>query len=287
MSFADLEFDFHVAISTVAVIIREICNAIWEVLQPLEMPEPDKKMWLTKAEEFYEITNFPNCVGALDGKHIRVKCPPNTGSQYFNYKKYFSVVLLAAADAKYFFIFIDVGAFGREGDSSIFKNSNFGQRLMLKQLDLPQAKPLPLTSTPALPHVFVGDEAFGLNENLMRPFPSKNLTDTQRVYNYRHSRARRVVECSFGILSNKWRVLQTCISVHPEFVNTIVQCCCVLHNFVRRRDGFIFEETLSCDMVEFQQVASIGGRSSGISVREEFLNYFNGHGAVPWQSDRL
>lgn len=70
MSFADLEFDFHFILLTLAVIIKETCRAAWEVLQPLEMREPDKKMWLTKVEEFYEITNFPNCIGVHSTENI-------------------------------------------------------------------------------------------------------------------------------------------------------------------------------------------------------------------------
>jgi len=92
------------------------------------------------------------------------------------------------------------------------------------------------------------------------------------------------VECTFGILSNKWRVLHSVILVHPNFASIIVQCCCVLHNFVRKRDGFLFEDTLSCELQGVQESASVGGRSQGIEVREMFYEFFNGPGALPWQN---
>lgn len=291
MNFGDLEFDFHISRKTIRYIIKETCKVIWHTLQPQEMPAPDKEMWLVKATEFYEITNFPNCVGCIDGKHIRIQCPPNSGSQFFNFKNYFSIVLLGIADAKYFFTAIDVGGYGREGDSSIFKNSNFGKRMKAGQLDLPADKPIRLSADTAegtpVPHVFLGDEAFGLSRNLMRPYPSKNLSREKRIYNYRHCRARRVVECAFGILSNKWRVLHSVMLVHPDFASIVVQCCCVLHNFVRRRDGIVFEDTLSCDMTDIHEEAVTGGRSQGIEVRQLFCDYFNGLGAVPWQGSRV
>ena len=82
-------------------------------------------------------------MGSVDGKHIRMQCPPNTGSDYFNFKKYFSIVLVAVADANYYFTAIDVGSYVREGDSYVFKKSNFWKRFTAGQLDLPGDKALP------------------------------------------------------------------------------------------------------------------------------------------------
>jgi hypothetical protein len=60
MNFGDLEFDFKVSRKTIPGIVQDTCKVIWNVLQPLEMPEPNKEMWLKKSE-FYKFTNFPNC----------------------------------------------------------------------------------------------------------------------------------------------------------------------------------------------------------------------------------
>jgi hypothetical protein len=80
VNFGDLEFDFKVSRKTISNIVQETCEVIWNVLQPLEMPEPNKEIWLKKSAEFYKFTSFPNCVGSVDGKHIGMQCPPNTGS---------------------------------------------------------------------------------------------------------------------------------------------------------------------------------------------------------------
>ena len=86
-------------VSTVAGIISETCDAIWSALQPLYMPSPAKQDCLQIASEFETRWNFPNCVGAVDGKHVVIKSPANSGSIFLKYKGTFSIVLLAVVDA--------------------------------------------------------------------------------------------------------------------------------------------------------------------------------------------
>ncbi|XP_073474037.1 uncharacterized protein [Aquarana catesbeiana] len=97
-SFASLHYEFKLGKSTVSTI----------VLRDVVMRKPNKEEWNTKAELFWERCNFPNCVGAIDGKHIRIVRPVGSGTKFFNYKKYFSFVLLAMADANYSFTYIDI-----------------------------------------------------------------------------------------------------------------------------------------------------------------------------------
>jgi hypothetical protein len=63
-----------------------------------EMPEPTGEMWRKIADDFYSLWQFPNCIGVIDGKHFEIQAPKNSGSLYLNYKKNFSVVLLALVD---------------------------------------------------------------------------------------------------------------------------------------------------------------------------------------------
>jgi len=65
------------------------------------MPEPSEEQWKAIAEDFWNIRNFPNCIGAVDGNNVNIEAPDNSGSVYFNYKITFSVILLALVDVNY------------------------------------------------------------------------------------------------------------------------------------------------------------------------------------------
>ena len=106
---------------TVQTIIT--CDIIWDVLQPVYMPEPTRLDWINIGNQFYTRWNFPNCLEALDGKHIIMTAPAKSGSLFFNYKGSFSANLMALVDADYKFIYIDVGNYGSDADGQVFKCS--------------------------------------------------------------------------------------------------------------------------------------------------------------------
>jgi hypothetical protein len=115
----------------------------------------------------------------VDGKHILIEKPPNSGSYYYNYKSTFSIVLMAIVSAKYQFIMVDVGANGRISDGGVLKNTIFCQKLSQNQLNIPNARELP-GSNKTFPYVFAGDEAFQLLPNFMKPYNRAVLTDEKR-----------------------------------------------------------------------------------------------------------
>jgi hypothetical protein len=90
-------------------------------MQGIYMTVPDSvAQWEEIARNFQQKWNYPNCVGAVDGKHIVLRAPPNSGSLYYNYKGTFSVVLMALVDANYKFIIVDIGSYGKQSDAGIF-----------------------------------------------------------------------------------------------------------------------------------------------------------------------
>lgn len=180
--------------------------------------------------------NLPNCIGAVDGKHVNIIAPKKSGSTFFNYKKSFSIVLMAACDGYYRFIMVDIGAEGCNHDSAVFKASSFGAALMRGDLDIPPPKCLPKTNT-RFPHYLVGDAAFPLHENIIRPYPGSYIGEKKNVFNYRISRGRRCIENAFGILSQRWRILRRPINTSVEVAELVVQATIVLHNYLQSAEN--------------------------------------------------
>ena len=171
------------------------------------MPELNEEIWRASEEVFKEKWNFSHCVAAIDGKHVRIKAPPHRGSEFFNYKKYHFIVVLALVDADRRFLTVDVGQYGRVSDGNVFANSHVAIRLARQNIGLPPDENL---GGIPLPYIVTGDEAFLLKKCLKRAYPrsARRLSEAERIFNYRLSRSRNTVENAFGILANTWRIYQ-------------------------------------------------------------------------------
>lgn len=207
------------------------CNSCCFVTSYLRTPNEDE--WKEICTGYLQDWNFPNCVGAIDGKHIHIQAPPNSGSLHFNYRKTFSIVLLAACDYKYKFTLIDVGAYGSDFDSRIFNESNLLTSLRNNTLNLPKGTTKLPGSEIQTPCFFVADDAFALTEYMMKPYSKRYLNNKEKIFNYRLSRARRTIENAFGILAARWRIFRKPIAVNPCTVDSIIISTICLHNFLK------------------------------------------------------
>ncbi|XP_069611000.1 uncharacterized protein [Ranitomeya imitator] len=253
-SLSSLHFQYRLGISTLSGIVADSCRALWNVLRDEFIPLPTEDIWIEIAKKFWSVCDFPNCLGAVDGKHIRIIKPARTGSEYFHNKKLFFVVLMAISVADCRFIAVDIGAFGRGNDSQTFKNSDMGRCVYGKKFNFLLPQPLPNTQGPPMPFVMVGDEAFQMCENLLKPYSSRDLNHTKRIYNYRLTRARRTVECTFGILVSKWCILGTAINLKMETVDEVVKACVVLHNYImaKERPNIELDEPVANSLPDYQ-----------------------------------
>lgn len=209
---------------------------------------------------------------------------------------------MGIADASYKFLYIDVGSNGRISDGGVFRKSSFNQALLQNKLNLPSANPLPFRNIP-VPYVLVADDAFALSVNILKPFSARNMNAIQRIFNYRLSRARRVIENAFGIMSARFRVLRSPIKLEPRKTRQVTLACCVLHNYLMSRTSSVYfnpnlvdrhteDGTLLPGEWRSEQTdrsfLNLQAHRSYIApetskIREEFSQYFVEEGEVPFQ----
>ena len=142
-SFRSLALAYRLGRKTVADSVHMTCRAVVDHMMETQMPKPTEESWTAIAEHFWRRWQFPNCIGAIDGKHIQIQAPKKSCSQFFNYKKTFSIILLALVDADSKFIIIQVGDFGRASDGGVFAHSALGRGMSEKTLNVPEDTPLP------------------------------------------------------------------------------------------------------------------------------------------------
>lgn len=142
------------------------------------------------------------------------------------------------------------------------------------------------------PHIFLGDEAFPLLANLLKPYPrnQSNCDQTKAIFNYRLSRARRIVENAFGILSQNFRIFYTPIKLNVDSIENLVTCACILHNLIIDERGV---PTNCSDLInneleslsDYQEIEAESSQELKFKIRDTFKDYFNSVGSIPWQNE--
>ncbi len=306
-TYRSLCFQFRISVAAISYIVKEVCEAIVKHIGPLYLKVPSTtEEWLEIAAKFEERWNYPNCVGAIDGKHIVMQPPANAGLFFYNYKHTHSIVLMAVAGPDYECIYADVGTNGRVADGGVWNKCSLSKSIDDGAISLPSARCLPFGVT-KIPYLIVADDAFALKPNVMKPHPQQSLTEDKRIYNYRHSRARRISENLFGIIANRWRVIRGIILLPPETIESVIMAILVLQNYLRKSisskasycpvglldtedptGGFVQglwrQESMSESLLPLS-VSPTGHNASNNAklVRETLKDYFFAEGSVDWQ----
>ena len=165
---------------------------------------------------------------------------PNSGEeamkQYYNFKNFYSVVLLALVDAKYRFIWASLGAPGNTHDSTYFQSTSHWDETNAGKV-LPD-KNVVVDGVEA-PPVILGDGAFPLSSWIMKPHRDAVLTPEKAYFNYRLSRARMITEGTFGKLKGRFRVLFRKCEGKKETVKIMGLACVILHNLCIDKEDII------------------------------------------------
>ncbi len=204
---------------------------------------------------------------------------------------------MALVDSNYRCLYVDVGCNGRVSDGGVFRGSTLQESLEQRTANIPQPTPLPGTDM-TMPFFVVADEAFPLKSYLMKPLPGEGFPENRESSTTGLSRARRIVENTFGIFANRFSFFLTTINLDPDAVEVIVLASCALHNYYVMNVAMLICGEWLIRMVKKPETGPSPATGSiakvhkctlrGQTNRERLMRYFNSEaGAVPWQWDRI
>ena len=172
---------------------------------------------------------FTNCIGCIDGlliwleKPLKDQCNEvgvDSGKFLCGRKGKFGLNLQGICDARRRFTYISIQHPVSASDYLAFVTSALYGRLTNDDTTLPNG------------YCLYGDNAYVNDTYMAVPYPMIS-SGPKDAYNFYHSQVRINIECTFGILVNRWRILKTPLSAKIPIVriNAMVCCLCKLHNF--------------------------------------------------------
>ena len=269
--------------STTSGIIRRVTQAISKFL-------PTKYIRVLSTEEdvnnlvkdFYEQHGFPQCLGAIDGTHIRIKQPScSAHSDYINRKGNFTINCQAAADYRYCFFDVVVKWPSCVHNAQIFSNSSLN--LLLRDKISPPCPRVIVENEPSVPICLLGDPAYPLLPFIMKEFANGGRTPEEQFFGYRFFSARMVIECAFARLKARFGCLRWGMDINIDDLPYVIHSCFVLHNFCEINKEVInpsYVEVANKFDLEFQPSTFTGysvnnNELHGKKIRNVYVKYFN------------
>jgi len=191
------------------------------------------------------------CISCLDGLVVKIITPSKKECRKqkscWNRKGVEALLLLAACDADCIFTWGSMKTVGSTYDISAYYHTTLFNAIDNNEL--------------CKDFYLFGDDAFKAAEQILTPYPpDKNgeLTVKQDAFNFWQSNSRITIECAFGMMVNKWAVLQQPLRGKFSRHKDTIQACMILHNLCtnHRIQGGLSEEdcprsTSISDVVEF------------------------------------
>lgn len=299
-SYSSLHYQFRLGHSTIAKIVPQVCKAIIAEFEDEVLVCPDTvQEWQAISDQWFAATSFPHVCAAVDGTHIPIHQPRHGGSEFYNYKGFHSIVMLAFVDSNCRFLYVDVNACGSSSDAQIFNYSEFNDKLEDGTINFPKPSPL-LPGEEPIPYFLIGDDAFALKTYMQKPYSRRSEDLKEKIFNFRLSRARRLVENAFGIMKMKFQCLRKIMQQKPGTCRIIAYCCCCLHNLLRMRyptehagdfdryddDGVLVRANWRNNPPDVDVNGSMHcDNLTGKTLRDKLADYFSDkdRGWVPWQ----
>ena len=269
---------FGIGLSTVGSIVIETCQVISNHLLQKYVYIPKGNLLKDIIEGFSTCWGFPQAAGAVDGSHVPIIRPQESASDYYNRKGFYSVIIQGLVDYRGQFMDVYIGWPGKVHDARVFVNSSVYTKGSNGTLLPSWTRKLCSVDVPL---VILGDPAYPLLPWLMKPYIENDTTTAaQKLFNYRQSRARMVVENAFGRLKGRWRCLLKRLDTKLENVTMVIAACVVLHNVCEKYgDSFCEEWTTNSSDLNITSSSS-GGNNTAISplaveVRNAIKDYLS------------
>ncbi len=239
-SYVTLSALFGIGETTLGEIVPEVCGVIYRQLYHKLIGWPtDAAGTIRIMNAFAARAGLPNVVGAVDGVHIPVLMPAcvTDRSLYIDRTGDTSVVFLAVCDADGRFLNV-VGAMpGSTNDMRLMRNAALSRRSVARAL-----------TVGGMQGYLVGDSGFKLTSWCITPYDRRGgvvVSQSERRFNYRHSKTRVVIEHAFGQLKGRFRCLLKRLDCQPMHWVPIFMSCCILHNLCSmQREPFLNEWAL-------------------------------------------
>jgi len=270
---------FGVARCTVGQIVFEICSILSKEIGPKMIKFPVEQ---TEVEEtsshFLNRFGFPNVIGCIDGTHIPIKQPTENPHDYFSYKLCYTLNCQAICDAYGKFLNVEVKWPGSVHDARVFANSTVQNGFTKRKFQNYYKELLP--GEQPVPQFLLGDPAYPLLPYVMKEYDSCTSND-QVVFNQMLRSARNQIECAFGRLKGRWRILLRPMDIPTERLPIIIFSCFVLHNFCESNkevvDSSMVESIMIKEGIEKCPIDKIFSYSTnaGSNIRSIITNYFN------------
>lgn len=225
---------------TVSEIVNEVCscivNLLWRSTVKEKFPK-DEHDYVDLMDLMNSEWQFPYAFSSVDGSHLPIKCPfggANAMKSYFNFKGFYSIVLMGLVDARYSFLWASVGMPGNTHDSTNLQSTRLWKKIVDGSV-LPE-KVQKCNDVEVFPMI-LADGAFPFRPWLMKPYGKAILTKEEKYFNFRLSRARMSVEIAFGLLKSRFRVLCRKCETSKDTAINMALTCIVLHNIcIERKD---------------------------------------------------
>ncbi|XP_053394054.1 putative nuclease HARBI1 [Mercenaria mercenaria] len=210
---------FGICETTVHNIVHDVSKLISSHLLNTLVKWPSGRSLKNIENGFKEMQGFPGVIGAIDASHIPIRTPIEYPENYFNRKSFPSVILQAVCDNNMMFTDVYCGWPGSVHDARVLRNSSLFEKAEVNADD-------------TFPHDthLIGDAAYPIASWLLVPFKDHgNLNKAQKVYNFKHSSTRMVIERAFGALKGRFRRLKYVEIYDLQTCVHIILSCCAIH----------------------------------------------------------